>query len=346
MIPSIANIRKAIYCLNKRIDQLEGGNYQDTMVELSNKISALESLLDDDAQNPTKAIDKFNEIVAFLNSIDNTETLQELLRDVIQQSYQQNYVTVLTYANLPTPGSADTIYRVSNYNGSTNQIDTTSYSEYVWDNSDYTLLCVKSQMSEIFDVSAYHATGGTLATYSDLSAALDSNNGGGVPQSFQKGGMRIQFVRTSDNKYVQYRYMETDAVTVATFTNVANWQGVDDEPTFESDNLVKSGGVYYAIESKSKTSLVDKDGFHVVDENLNVGMRYDEDGLDAAKVSSHFVEVLKASGISADDVMSSCASLVNENGFFIVDEELNIGVKVDSDGIHAKNILEYEIVED
>lgn len=43
-------------------------------------------------------------------------------------------------------------------------------------------------------------------------------------------------------KYVQYRYMET-VTTAATFTNVANWQGVDEEPTSGSDNLVKSGGV-------------------------------------------------------------------------------------------------------
>lgn len=85
MIPTIANIRKAIYCLNKRIDQLEGGNYQDTMVELSNKISALESLINEDLQDPTSAIDKFNEIVAFLNSIENTDTLSGLLGDIIAQ---------------------------------------------------------------------------------------------------------------------------------------------------------------------------------------------------------------------------------------------------------------------
>jgi hypothetical protein len=141
--------------------------------------------------------------------------------------------------------------------------------------------------------------------------------------------------RTADTSNVQ---------TFATGEHV-NEVGIDDEPTAESDNLVKSGGVHDAIESSKSEFLVDEDGFHVIDDNLNVGMKYDEDGLDVAKVTSHFVEVLKASGISADDVMSSHASLTNEDGFFIADEELNIGVKVDSDGIHAKNILEYEIVE-
>lgn len=98
MIPTIANIKKAIYCLNKRLDLLEGGEYSNTVTELSNKVHALESLLDDDTQNPTAAIDKFNEIVAFLNSIDNTETLQELLRDEIFDISAYNNNT--KYANL------------------------------------------------------------------------------------------------------------------------------------------------------------------------------------------------------------------------------------------------------
>ena len=66
MIPSLANIRKAIYCLNKRLDLLE-------------------SLINTDLQNPTFAIDKFNEIVAFLESVQNTDNLSELLADIIAQ---------------------------------------------------------------------------------------------------------------------------------------------------------------------------------------------------------------------------------------------------------------------
>lgn len=238
MIPTLANIRKAIYCLNKRLDLLEGGEYSSTVTQLSNKVAALESLLDDDAQNPTAAIDKFNEIVAFLSSIDNTETLQELLRDVIQQSYQQNYVTVLTYSNLPVTGSIDTIYRVANYNGSTNQVDSASYSEYTWDGTNYTLLCVKNQIGEVFDISAYHATGGVLTKYADLAAALDSNNGGGVPESLQKGGMSVKFVQSSDNKYVQYRCIANQFSTTP-----SDWQGIEDKPAPGSHNYVKGGGI-------------------------------------------------------------------------------------------------------
>ena len=77
MIPTIANIRKAIYCLNKRIDQLSGK----TEI-IRDKVSDLESLISDET-NPTDAIDKFNEIVAFLNTIENTDTLSGLLGDII-----------------------------------------------------------------------------------------------------------------------------------------------------------------------------------------------------------------------------------------------------------------------
>lgn len=38
-----------------------------------------------------------------------------------------------------------------------------------------------------------------------------------------------------------------------------------------------------------------------------------------------------------------CAETV-EDGFFFVDDDLNIGVKIDNDGLHSPTLLEYEIV--
>ena len=113
----------------------------------------------------------------------------------------QNYVTVATYSELPASGSTDTIYRVSNYDGT--QVAAGVYSEYAWSGSAYVFLAAKSSVGEVFDISEYHAG----AKYADLAAALDSNNGGGVPQSLQKGGMSVKFVLNSDNKYVQCRLM-------------------------------------------------------------------------------------------------------------------------------------------
>ena len=93
------------------------------------------------------------------------------------------------------------------------------------------------QNGPAFDLSAYNAQGGVLATYADLSAALTALNA--LPAAYKKGGMSFKFVQSSDNKYVQFRLM-ADSFN----TTPANWQGVDDEPTSGSDNLVKSGGIH------------------------------------------------------------------------------------------------------
>ena len=93
----------------------------------------------------------------------------------------------------------------------------------------------------IYDVTANN----NGATFASLSALLsDENLSTLIPDDVRCGGMSIRFVRSSDNKYVQYRLMENIWSTI-----VANWQGVDDEPTTESDNLVKSGGVKKSLDA-------------------------------------------------------------------------------------------------
>lgn len=90
MIPFLNGIRRAIYNLNKRIDLLEqnggsgGGMSSSEVIEIRNKIETLESLISE-GSNPTTAIDKFNEIVAFLQSIENTDTLSGMLSDIAGQ---------------------------------------------------------------------------------------------------------------------------------------------------------------------------------------------------------------------------------------------------------------------
>ena len=148
----------------------------------------------------------------------------------------QEYVTVDAYANLPATGGKDTIYRVSNYNGSTSQVDASVYSEYAWDGSQYVFLCVKSQIGEVFDISVYNNN----AKYADLAAAL--NGGANIPQSLQKGGMSVKFVQSSDNKYVQYRNMNQNWSTT-----VSDWQGADEAPIIASNDIIKSKGVFNAL---------------------------------------------------------------------------------------------------
>lgn len=107
----------------------------------------------------------------------------------------------------------------------------------------------------VFDISMYNLTEGQPTAYADLSAALGTN-GANVPAAFRKGGMSIKFVHTSDNNYVQFRYMLTDVTTAATFTNVANWQGISDKPIDGSEDIVNSGGVKHAL-NKVDISEVD-----------------------------------------------------------------------------------------
>ena len=203
-------------------------------------------------QQVTRLNDNFNKVALGI------DTLQEMY-----ESLSQSAIEVVD--TLPTTGKANKIYRL---------VGTTSYSDYMYNTDDLNtpiLMATYNNSIEneptpgsnnlvksggvasaiVFDISAYHATGSTLATYADLTSALGTN-GANVPSEVRKGGMSIKFVQTYDNKYVQYRLM-SDSFN----TTVTDWQGVDDVPTAGSDNLVKSGGVDDRIsELETKSYIV------------------------------------------------------------------------------------------
>ena len=112
-----------------------------------------------------------------------------------------------------------------------------------------------AEQAIIFDVSAYN----NGAFFESISALLgNSNLDTLIPVSFRHGGMTIRFIKgseqSSDNKYVQFRLMSN-----VWSTTVAEWQGVDDEPTAGSVNLVKSGGVYDKLaDLEGKVGTFDK----------------------------------------------------------------------------------------
>lgn len=85
----------------------------------------------------------------------------------------------------------------------------------------------------VFDVSVYNASGGVLATYASLTAALAA-----IPIEFQIAGLIVKFVNSTSNKYEQYRLMSATWSTTA-----SDWQGVDSVPVPGSLNLMESGGV-------------------------------------------------------------------------------------------------------
>ena len=185
----------------------------------------------------------------------------------------ENHVTVPTYASLPATGSANTVYRVSNYNGSTSQVDASVYSEYAWEGNDYVLLRISDSTSEVFDISVYKNN----TAFANLSEALGID-GVNVPVEARQPGMSIKFIQSPNNKYVQHRYIGTEIIgTPNPFLDTDNWQGVDDEPIENSQNLVKSGGVHTAIQKVLQE--VEDNSFFVCDENGNVVFTIDDNGI-------------------------------------------------------------------
>ena len=97
------------------------------------------------------------------------------------------------------------------------QDHTRAESDHTRAESDHAAVEVYVDSLGAFDISAYHATGGVLAKYADLTAALGTN-GANIPDTLRKGGMSVKFVQSSDSKYVQYRLM-TETWSI----NTDNW---------------------------------------------------------------------------------------------------------------------------
>lgn len=196
--------------VDQRIDAAEneiiGGasSSGNTLKKVEDRTATLESAVGNGGSVDTRisnavAVETTRAQAAEADRYTKSETYTKAEVNGLVDTPHQEYVTVATYASLPALGSKDTIYRVSNYDGSQSQVDNTVYSEYAWDGTQYVFLCVKSQIGEVFDISVYNNN----AKYADLAAAL--NGGANIPQSLQKGGMSVKFVQSSDNKYVQYR---------------------------------------------------------------------------------------------------------------------------------------------
>lgn len=145
----------------------------------------------------------------------------------------------------------------------------------------------------IFDVSA-HNNG---AVFESISALLgNANLSTLIPAPVRRGGMTIKFIQgseqSSDNKYVQYRLMAQNFTT-----NIAQWQGVDDEPAAGSDNLVKSRGIRTYVRNgffaKDETIISDtSDKIVFEDDNGNTIVTVDDNGINANNLFKNGIKVL------------------------------------------------------
>lgn len=143
--------------------------------------------------------------------------------------------------------------------------------------ADETTRAKAAEEAIIFDVSVYN----NGAVFESLQALLSNSNLNTlIPISARHGGMAIRFIQGSvqspDNKYMQYRL-----ISATWSTTVADWQGVDDEPTTGSNNLVKSGGVankfaeleeeVYELSSKSKDLSYSENYNYIIDGYKEIG---------------------------------------------------------------------------
>ena len=195
----------------------------------------------------------------------------------------------------------------------------------------------------IYDVSAHNND----AVFESLQALLSSPNLNTlIPTSVQHGGISIRFVQSSNNKYVQYRLMSN------TFnTNIANWQGVDDEPTAESDNLIKSGGVYKEISQKvSKNgegiTIVSDDSntFYITDSIGHVIAKIDATGIHSPNIndisenlSSLSTDVTTLANLVASIFDAEVENIFSDDSdnFLVIDNKGYIGLKVSNRGVEG-----------
>lgn len=181
----------------------------------------------------------------------------------------------------------------------------------------------------IFDVSANNND----AVFESLQALLSNSNLNTlIPTSVRHGGMNIRFIRSSDNKYVQYRYIGT-SIDTANFINTDNWVSVEDEAV----NAVKKLGIESGFNGK----------YIIKDENGNIAFVIDAQGLKARKynicdANGTVIGTLDASVLESllqkQDQLVSGVNIATVNG-----EDLLKGGNIDIGGIQDNNFPHFSI---
>ena len=220
--------------------------------------------------------------------------------------------------------------------------------------ADETTRAKAAEKAIIFDVSVNN----NGAVFESLQAILSSSNLNTlIPASVRHGGMSIRFIQgseqSSDNKYMQYRLMATSFSTTE-----SDWQGVDDEPTAGSGNLVKSGGVYKKISqkvSKNEDGITvvsdDSDTFYVIDSVGHVITKIDKTGIYSPNINdiSENLSSLSTDVTTLSTDVTTFANLVasifnaevenifsdNSDNFLVVDKRGYIGLRVSNRGVEG-----------
>ena len=116
--------------------------------------------------------------------------------------------------------------------------------------------------------------------------------------------------------------------------------GETDGTAFEGSKGAALQGDVTTLKNKvaklGNIASVTNEGYFVIDEDGNVGLMYNAKGLDAAKLSTHFVQLLKDAGLGGGSV--SGVSQIAEQEFAVTDENGWVGMSYTSKGLDAAKL--------
>jgi len=188
-------------------------------------------------------------ISAAIRTNGNQEITGQVLQDVLNSivsviGANYTFAGVATPATNPGTPDQNVMYLAmeggtyTNFNGT---VLPAGISLLMW-NGSWTSETVMYGDGGVFDISVYKSTGGTLAKFADLGAALGTN-GANIPAAARKGGMSVKFVQSSDNKYVQYTLTKNSFSTVVgdwIDNNLLNVLLIQDDSLFTHTGYIKS----------------------------------------------------------------------------------------------------------
>ena len=181
----------------------------------------------------------------------------------------------------------------------------------------------------VYDVSAHN--GGVI--FESLQVLLSSPDLSTlIPTSVRHGGMTIRFIQgseqSSENKYVQYRFLLSSSFITSQFTNSNNWQGVNKIPTAGSIDLVESGGtknfVYDQIierQSNEMLNLVEINDFKLKEIAYDGSLRNSNKSV----VNQHGKAVLANSYFYVDEGFMYRYALYNNSGTTVSISDWKVG---------------------
>lgn len=93
-----------------------------------------------------------------------------------------------------------------------------------------------------------------------------------------------------------------------------------------------------SLESGDTVTTSIEDGFFVTDANLSVGMKYDNDGFDTAKISEHFISLAKENGLGSEisEAPKNNKSYARSNGKWV---EINNNTSVSYNDLYIGKLV-------